>query len=41
MTLAMKIRDVTVGRLLTELAGTLPDREALVYADRRSAVDVP
>ena len=36
MTLAMKIRDVTVGRLLTELAGRLPDREALVYADRPS-----
>ncbi len=30
----MKIRDVTVGRLLTQLADALPDREALVYADR-------
>ena len=27
-------RDVTVGRLLSELADALPDREALVYADR-------
>lgn len=31
----MKIRDVTVGRLLTELAEGIPDREALVYADRK------
>jgi fatty-acyl-CoA synthase len=30
----MKIRDVTVGRLLTQLAEALPDNEALVYADR-------
>jgi fatty-acyl-CoA synthase len=30
----MKIRDVTVGRLLTKLAETLPGREALVYEDR-------
>jgi len=30
----MKIRDVTIGRLLTQLADALPDREALVYADR-------
>src|SRR5688572_6008057 len=30
----MKIRDVTIGRLLTQLAGALPDCEALVYADR-------
>ena len=30
----MKIRDVTVGRLLTQLAEGIPDREALVYADR-------
>src|SRR5262245_27072253 len=28
-------RDVTVGALLTHLAETLPDNEALVYADRR------
>ena len=27
-------RDVTVGRLLTQLAAALPSREALVYADR-------
>ncbi len=27
-------RDVTVGRLLTELADSLPDNEALVYSDR-------
>ena len=27
-------RDVTVGHLLTRLASTLPDREALVYTDR-------
>jgi fatty-acyl-CoA synthase len=27
-------RDVPVGRLLTELADSLPDREALVYSDR-------
>ncbi len=30
----MKIRDVTVGRLLTQLAESLPANEALVYADR-------
>src|SRR5436190_3886769 len=30
----MKIRDVAVGRLLTQLAESLPDNEALVYADR-------
>src|SRR6185295_18923826 len=28
-------RDVTVGALLTRLAETLPDNEALVYANRR------
>ena len=27
-------RDVTVGRLLTQLAQSIPDREALVYSDR-------
>ncbi|MBY0493141.1 MAG: AMP-binding protein [Cyanobacteria bacterium] len=31
---AVSFRDVTVGRLLTRLAGTIPDREALVYSDR-------
>lgn len=30
----MKLRDVTVGRLLTELSALLPGHEALVYADR-------
>ena len=30
----MPFRDVTVGQLLTALAGTLPEREALVYSDR-------
>jgi fatty-acyl-CoA synthase len=30
----MMIRDVTVGRLLTQLAMSLPDNEALVYPDR-------
>jgi fatty-acyl-CoA synthase len=29
------IRDATVGQLLSRLAGTLPDHEALVYHDRR------
>ena len=28
-------RDVTVGRLLTQLAGALPDNDALVYSDRQ------
>jgi fatty-acyl-CoA synthase len=32
--MAPPFRDVTVGRLLTQLAETLPEREALVYADR-------
>jgi fatty-acyl-CoA synthase len=32
--MAPPFRDVTVGRLLTGLADSLPDREALVYADR-------
>jgi fatty-acyl-CoA synthase len=32
--MAPPFRDVTVGRLLTQLAESLPDREALVYADR-------
>ena len=27
-------RDVTVGQLLTRLAESLPDHEALVYSDR-------
>ena len=31
---ACRVRDVTVGRLLTQLAESLPDNEALVYADR-------
>jgi fatty-acyl-CoA synthase len=34
ITPVIPIRDVTVGRLLTTLATALPDREALVYADR-------
>jgi len=25
-------RDVTIGRLLTRLAGSLPDHDALIYA---------
>jgi fatty-acyl-CoA synthase len=33
-TLAKGYRDLTVGALLTRLAADLPDREALVYADR-------
>ena len=31
---AVSFRDLTVGRLLTRLAETYPDREALVYSDR-------
>jgi len=30
----LPFRDVTVGRLLTQLADSLPDNEALVYSDR-------
>jgi fatty-acyl-CoA synthase len=31
---AVSFRDVPVGRLLTQLAATFPDRDALVYSDR-------
>ena len=31
---ALPFRDLTVGALLTRLAETLPDHEALVYRDR-------
>jgi len=37
----MKIRDVTVGRLLTQLAETLPDNEALVYSDPSTPDETP
>src|SRR4029079_1928040 len=31
---ALKLRDITVGRLLTQLAASIPGNEALVYSER-------